>query len=66
VPFFGQIAGICSLKKPSIGKKTALFSHFADPSQQVYFLSDTSLEGPFDTSFALNFHSKHNSAAALS
>jgi hypothetical protein len=34
--FFGQIAGLCSLKKPSSGKKIALFSHFADPSQQGY------------------------------
>jgi hypothetical protein len=35
VPFSGQIAGLFSLKKPSSGKKIALFSHFADPPKQV-------------------------------
>jgi hypothetical protein len=35
VPFLGQTAGLFSLKKPSSGKKIALFSHFTDPPEQV-------------------------------
>ncbi len=34
-PFCGHIAGLYSHKKPSRGKKMTLFSHLADPSQQV-------------------------------
>ncbi len=35
-PFFGHLARLCSLKKPSRGQKIAHFSHHTDPSQQVY------------------------------
>jgi hypothetical protein len=35
-PFFGHVAGLCSLKKPSRGRKIAHFSHHDNPSQQVY------------------------------
>ena len=35
VPFFGHIARLYSLKKPSCGQKRTLFSLLADPSQQA-------------------------------
>ena len=34
-PFFGHLRQLDSLKKPSCGQKMTLFSHLADPSQQV-------------------------------
>ena len=37
VPFFGHIARLYSLKKPSYGQKMTLFSPLADPAQQVYW-----------------------------
>ena len=38
VPFFGHIARLYSLKKPSYGQKMTLFSLLADPAQQVYLI----------------------------
>ena len=35
--FFGHVAWLCSLKKPSRGRETAHFSHNDHSAQQVYF-----------------------------
>jgi hypothetical protein len=45
-PFCGHIAGLYSHKKPSRGKKMTLFSHLADPSQQVYRSPNPKLASP--------------------